>query len=97
MTRLSSHWLWLESSHHRSQRDSSWFRVTKNHDSCRVIDSSHAITGHIHSWFANAYNHVFFRQCLFCLMKQRHWWSYFTFSQTRLAEVLMTSSERWSA
>ena len=36
---------WLESSHHLSQRDSSRVRVTKNLDSSRVIDSSHAITG----------------------------------------------------
>ena len=36
---------WLESNHHFSQRDSSWVRVTTNHDSSRVIDSSHAITG----------------------------------------------------
>jgi len=35
----------LESSHHLSQRDSSRVRVTKNRDSSRVIDSSHAITG----------------------------------------------------
>jgi len=36
---------WLESSYHFSQRDSSRIRVTKNRDSSRVIDSSHAITG----------------------------------------------------
>jgi len=35
---------WLESNHHFSQRDSSWVRVTTDHDSSRVIDSSHAIT-----------------------------------------------------
>jgi len=35
---------WLESSPYLSQRDSSRFRVTKNRDSGRVIDSSHAIT-----------------------------------------------------
>jgi len=36
--------MWLESSHHFSQRDSSRARVTKNRDSSRVIDSSHTIT-----------------------------------------------------
>jgi len=48
LTRVSSHWLWLESSrvilwktwldssHHFSQRDSSGVRVTKNRDSSRV-------------------------------------------------------------
>jgi len=53
----SSHWLWLESSHsvknvtraesshYCIQRDSSRVRVTKNRDSSRVIDLSHAITG----------------------------------------------------
>ena len=56
LTRVSSHWLclessrvilwktWLEASHHFSQRDSSRDRVTKSRDSSRVIDSSHAIT-----------------------------------------------------
>ena len=51
----SSHWFWLESSHsvknvtrvessqQFSQRDSSRVRVTKNRDSSRVIESSHAI------------------------------------------------------
>ena len=34
----------VESSQDFSQRDSSRFRVTKNRDSSRVIDSSHAIT-----------------------------------------------------
>jgi len=34
----------LESSHHFSHRDSSRVQVTKNRDSSRVIDSSHAIT-----------------------------------------------------
>jgi len=57
LTRVSSHWVWLESSHsvknvirvesshHFSQRDSSRVRVTKIRGSSRVIDSSHAITG----------------------------------------------------
>ena len=45
LIRVSSHWLWLESSHHLSQHDSSRAKVTKNRDSSRVIDSSHAITG----------------------------------------------------
>jgi len=45
LTRVSSHWLWLDSSHHLSQPDSSRVRVTKNHDSSRVNDSSHAIIG----------------------------------------------------
>jgi len=57
LTRVSSQWSWLESSHsvknvnrhesshHLSQRDSIRVRVTKNRDSSRVIDSSHAITG----------------------------------------------------
>ena len=35
---------WLESSHHLSQRNLSLVRVTKNRDSSRVIDMSHAIT-----------------------------------------------------
>jgi len=34
----------FESCHHFSQRDSDRVRVTKNRDSSRVIDSSHAIT-----------------------------------------------------
>jgi len=55
LTRISSHWLWLDSSHsvktwldsshHLSQPDSSRVRVTKNHDSRRVNDWSHAIIG----------------------------------------------------
>jgi len=35
---------WLESSHHFSQLDSSLVQATKNRESSRVIDSSHAIT-----------------------------------------------------
>ena len=48
LTRVSSHYVKnmtrVESSHHLSLRDSSRVRVTKNRDSTRVIDSSHAIT-----------------------------------------------------
>jgi len=44
LTRISSHCIWLKSSHHLSQHDSSRVRVAKNRDSSRVIDSSRAIT-----------------------------------------------------
>ena len=36
LTRVPSLWLWLESSHHFSQRDSSRVRVTRNRDSSWV-------------------------------------------------------------
>ena len=49
LTRVSSHWLWLksshsvktwlDSSHHLSQPDSSRVRVTKNHDSSQWLES----------------------------------------------------------
>ena len=42
----------VESSHHLSQRDSSRIRVTKNRDSSRVIDSSHAITATKSLWLS---------------------------------------------
>ena len=44
VTRVESFYEKRDSSHHFSQHDSSRVRVTKNRDSSRVIDSSHAIT-----------------------------------------------------
>jgi len=54
LTRVESLCEKRESSHHFSQRDSSRVQVTKNCDSSRVIDSSHAITGYLSKSFLHS-------------------------------------------
>jgi len=63
LTRVSSHWLWLESSHsvknvtrvelnhHLSQRDSSRVRVTKNRESSHWIQSRYYWLAYAMLWF----------------------------------------------
>ena len=84
LTRVSSHWLWLESSHfvknmttvesshHFSQRKSSRVRVTTNHESSRVIVSSHSITAYNVEFIASTEETTWSNVYLNCYYAEDH-------------------------